>query len=286
MKHRHIPFERSWMIAFSVAITIVVVVLIINLTAATQTSSFFCSSARNDPTTTSTTPIQFHAILHYATTRDIPQQSRAEIRVTFDVLRSLYGGRGCNFLVFGLGHDSLMWSAFNPNGLTMFLEEDPHWVQAVLTRAPSLRVHAVNYESHLYDAKNLMAHYKVEPSCLPPYLHLRGNTKCRLILSELPDEVYSKEWDLIMIDGPKGYFPEAPGRMATIFTAAVMAKFRTQPGVTHVMLHDVNRRVEKVYAERFLCKKYLVKAVGRLWHFVIPPAPKEDPPQTAASFFC
>ncbi|KMT10635.1 hypothetical protein BVRB_5g117530 [Beta vulgaris subsp. vulgaris] len=40
-------------------------------------------------------PIQVHAVLHYATTRDIPQQSPAEIRVSFDVLYSLYP---CNFL--------------------------------------------------------------------------------------------------------------------------------------------------------------------------------------------
>lgn len=88
----------------------------------------------------------------------------------------------------------------------------------------------------------------------------------------LADEVYDTEWDLIMIDAPRGYFPEAPGRMAAIYSAAVMARKRKRPGVTHVFLHDVDRRVEKMYAEEFLCKKHLVKAVGRLWHFQIPPA--------------
>jgi len=73
-----------------------------------------------------------------------------------------------------------------------------------------------------------------------------------------------------MIDAPRGYFAEAPGRMGAIFSAAVMARARMRPGVTHVFLHDVNRRVEKVFAEEFLCRKYLVKAVGRLWHFEIP----------------
>lgn len=108
---------------------------------------------------------------------------------------------------------------------------------------------------------------------------------CRLVLGELPDEVYSKHWDVIMIDGPKGYYPEAPGRMAAIFTAAVMAKSRTKPGATHIVLHDVNRRVERVYAERFLCKKYLVKSVDRLWHFVIPPATK-DQRENGRNYFC
>ena len=88
-----------------------------------------------------------------------------------------------------------------------------------------------------------------------------------------------------MIDGPAGYLRELPGRMAVIFTAAVMARLRTRPGATHVILHDVNRRVERIYAERFLCKKHLVKAVDRLWHFVIPPATKEEM-QKPRRFFC
>lgn len=94
----------------------------------------------------------------------------------------------------------------------------------------------------------------------------------------LPDEVYDTEWDLIMIDAPRGYFAEAPGRMAAIYSAAVMARNRNKSGVTHVFLHDVDRRVEKLYAEEFLCKKHLVKAVGRLWHFEIPPAANVNAP--------
>lgn len=94
----------------------------------------------------------------------------------------------------------------------------------------------------------------------------------RLALTTLPDEVYEKEWDMIMIDAPRGYFAEAPGRMAAIYSATVMARNRKKPGVTHVFLHDVNRKVERSYANEFLCKKYLKHAVGRLWHFEIPAA--------------
>lgn len=88
----------------------------------------------------------------------------------------------------------------------------------------------------------------------------------------LPNKVYDTEWDMIMVDAPRGYFAEAPGRMAAIYSAAVMARNRRKPGLTHVFLHDVDRRVEKMYAEKFLCNKYRVKHVGRLWHFEIPPA--------------
>ncbi|KAF8399966.1 hypothetical protein HHK36_015838 [Tetracentron sinense] len=252
---------------------IAVALLISSFTRATN-NSLLCSLAgsytRADADSdSSATSNQLLAILHYATSRVVPQQSLGEIRVSFDVLRSL---SPCNFLVFGLGHDSLMWSSFNPRGTTLFLEEDPSWVQTVLKTAPNLHAHTVRYPTHLSESDSLLSSYRSEPDCLPPKAHLRGNTRCKLALTSLPSEVYDKEWDLIMIDAPRGYFPEAPGRMGAIFSAAVMARARTRPGVTHVFLHDVDRKVEKTFAEEFLCRKYLVKAVGRLWHFEIPPA--------------
>lgn len=230
-----------------------------------DSSTVFCNGA----TTRDVTELQLEAILHYATSKVTPQQNIDEIRLSYDVLRSL---SPCTFLVFGLGHDSLMWASFNPRGTTLFLEEDPKWVQTVLKDAPGLRANTVNYRTKLSDADDLLSHYRTEPDCSPTKSFIRGNSKCKLALNMLQDEVYDKEWDIIMIDAPRGYFPEAPGRMSAIYSAAVMARNRKSPGVTHVYLHDVDRKVEKMYAEAFLCKKNLVKAVGRIWHFEIPPA--------------
>ncbi|KAI4336576.1 hypothetical protein L6164_015088 [Bauhinia variegata] len=217
-----------------------------------------------------TKPLQLKAILHYATSTIVPQQSISEISITLDVLKSV--GRPCNFLVFGLGHDSLMWASFNSGGTTIFLEEDPKWVQNVLKDAPNLHAHTVQYRTQLQQADDLLSSYLSEPNCLPSNAYLRGNRQCKLALENLPEEVYDKEWDLIMIDAPRGYFPEAPGRMAAIFSAAVMSRNRKGSGGTHVFLHDVDRKVEKVFAEEFLCKKFLVNGSGRLWHFEIPSA--------------
>ncbi|XP_073130379.1 arabinogalactan O-methyltransferase 1-like [Henckelia pumila] len=215
------------------------------------------------------TSLQMEAIRYYATQHVVPQQSFDEITVSFDVLGS---AAPCNFLVFGLGRDSLMWAALNPRGTTLFLEEDPQWVQTVLKDAPTLSAVTVKYTTQLSEADELLRHYQEEPHCSVHNSSLRHNHKCRLALNMLSDEVYDTEWDMIMVDAPRGYFPQAPGRMAAIYSAAVMARNRKKSGVTHVFVHDVNRKVERQYAERFLCKKYLVKAVGRLWHFEIPPA--------------
>lgn len=230
-------------------------------------------SLRPNPTTsgpiiTPTTPIQLQAIVHYATSRVTPQQSIHEITQSFNVLRAR---APCNFLVFGLGYDSLMWASLNPNGLTLFLEETPDWVTTVLKEAPFLNAKTVPYRTRLKEADRLLASYRNEPDCLPGRAFLKGNQKCRLALENLPGEVYDNEWDVIMIDAPRGYFPDAPGRMAAIYSAAVMARARKRVGNTHVFLHDVDRKVEKDFAKEFLCMKYKVGGVGRLWHFEIPP---------------
>nr|GMD96792.1 probable methyltransferase At1g27930 [Ipomoea batatas] len=220
------------------------------------------------------TDIQMEAIIHYATTKITPQQNMDEIRISFDVLRDR---SPCNFLVFGLGHDSLMWSSLNPRGNTLFLEEDPKWVETVIGSAPYLKARTVNYRTQLSQSDELIRHLHQEPDCSPKKSFIRGNHRCRLALDMLPAEVYDNEWDLIMVDAPRGWFPEAPGRMSAIYSAAVMARNRKGPGVTHVFLHDVDRPVERTWAERLLCRKYLVKEAGRLWHFEIPPASPDKP---------
>uniref|UniRef100_A0A6N2M500 Uncharacterized protein n=1 Tax=Salix viminalis TaxID=40686 RepID=A0A6N2M500_SALVM len=258
MKRPQFTPGRSCLLVVALSGLIIGALLFSNLTRSVGNISSFglCSLASVKARAAAeyaATPTQLQSILHYATSKIVPQQSLAEISVTFDVLKTR---SPCNLLVFGLGFDSLMWTSLNPHGTTLFLEEDPKWVQTIVKNAPSLNAHTVQYRTQLKEANILLKTYRS----------------------------YEKEWDLIMIDAPRGYFPEAPGRMAAIFSAVVMARGRKGSGVTHVFLHDVNRRVEKMFAEEFLCRKYLVKAVGRLWHFEIPPASNAS--QTSDGRFC
>ncbi|KAH7515484.1 hypothetical protein FEM48_Zijuj10G0031300 [Ziziphus jujuba var. spinosa] len=285
MKNRNPVMERPWFLVMSLACLVAAGLLIASFIRGGDKLQL--CSLPNTKTQISNdylpTAMQLQAILHYATSKVVPQQSVGEIKVSFNVLKNL---APCNFLVFGLGHDSFMWASFNPRGTTLFLEEDPKWVQTVLKNAPQLRAFTVNYRTHLREADRLLSSYRSESLCSPSTAVLRGNTGCRLALHNLPKEVYDKEWDLIMIDAPRGYFPEAPGRMAAIYSAAVMARNRKGSGVTHVFLHDVDRKVEKTFAEEFLCRKYLVKAVGRLWHFEIPSAANVSLSGQSGASFC
>lgn len=60
------------------------------------------------------------ALLHFATTKEVPQQSREEIAATLGLLLQR---APCNFLVFGIWHDSLLWATFNYGGRTVFVDE-------------------------------------------------------------------------------------------------------------------------------------------------------------------
>nr|XP_043607474.1 probable methyltransferase At1g27930 [Erigeron canadensis] len=280
------PFpDQKISIAFSLLALIGVGLLIFTFIG-DETNNLICtgsSTTFNNNFQTTTVPSQLRAILHYATSKTVPQQSLAEISISFDVLKSI---SPCNFLVFGLGHDSLMWSTFNPGGLTIFLEEDTKWVHTVLKDAPDLKAVHVNYRTQLSESDDLLKHYKNEPECGVSKSYIRGNTRCKLALTGLPNVVYDKEWDIIMIDAPRGYFPKAPGRMGAIYSAAVMARNRKKPGVTHVFLHDIDRKVEKAYAEEFLCRKNLKDGTGRLWHFEIPPASRNGTDVKDEFSFC
>ncbi|KAI5356386.1 hypothetical protein L3X38_009281 [Prunus dulcis] len=203
------------------------------------------------------------ALIHYTTSTITPQQTLKEISVTSKVLDKK---SPCNFLVFGLGHDSLMWSSLNHGGRTIFVEEDESWIEQIQRRFPMLESYHVTYDSKVNQADNLMDVGK-GPECTavgdPRY------SMCQLALKGLPSEVYDIKWDLIMVDAPTGYHDEAPGRMSAIYTAGMMARNKEE-GETDVFVHDVNRVVEDNFSKAFLCEGYMKKQQGRLRHFNIP----------------
>ena len=208
-------------------------------------------------------PSLAQALIHYTTSTITPQQTLKEIKVTSRVLQKK---SPCNFLVFGLGHDSLMWAALNHGGRTIFLDEDAVWIEQIRRRFPMLESYHVTYDSKVNQADELMEAGK-GPECTA--IVDARYSMCQLGLKGLPGEVYDIKWDLIMVDAPTGYHDEAPGRMTAIYTAGMMARNRAD-GETDVFVHDVNRVVEDKFSKEFLCDGYMKKQEGRLRHFTIP----------------
>ncbi|ESQ38569.1 hypothetical protein EUTSA_v10028858mg [Eutrema salsugineum] len=199
------------------------------------------------------------ALVHYVTTEITPQQTFNEVSVSKRILDKK---SPCNFLVFGLGHDSLMWASLNHAGRTY-----KAWIETVTKKFPSLESYHVVYDTKLKDSNKLIELEKTEDckSVSDP-----RDSKCALSLKGFPADVYETQWDLIMVDAPTGYHDEAPGRMSAIYTAGLLARNRFDGGETDVFVHDVNRPVEDEFSAAFLCRGYLKEQQGRLRHFTIP----------------
>ncbi|GAV66950.1 Polysacc_synt_4 domain-containing protein [Cephalotus follicularis] len=229
-----------------------------------STTPTSCQSLPFTPACTKIPPSLANSLVHYATTKITPQQTLEEISVS---LRILEKKSPCNFLVFGLGHDSLMWISLNHGGRTVFLEQDKSWIKKIQEKIPTLESYHVVYDTTLHQADELLKIGMQEEVCKvvtdPRF------SKCQLAFKGFPTDVYDTEWDLIMVDAPTGYFDAAPGRMKVIYTAGLMARNR-KDGETDVFLHDVDRIVEDEFSKSFLCEGYLVEQVGRIRHFNIP----------------
>uniref|UniRef100_A0A0V0HEF6 Putative glucuronoxylan 4-O-methyltransferase 3-like n=1 Tax=Solanum chacoense TaxID=4108 RepID=A0A0V0HEF6_SOLCH len=210
-------------------------------------------------------PSLAESFLHYATTNRTMQQKQDEISITLKVLEKK---SPCNFLVFGLGFDSLMWSSFNHNGRTVFIEENKDWIHKITKEVPSLEAYQYTYETRLDQAPELLSIGKREDSCKKNLGDPR-NSKCPLALTNMPKEVYEIEWDLIMIDAPTGSFYDLPGRMKVIYTVGLLARNR-ENGETDVFVHDCKRYVEDKFSRNFLCEGYIRGQVRNLRHFTIP----------------
>ncbi|KAH8480354.1 hypothetical protein Peur_062779 [Populus x canadensis] len=226
-------------------------------------STAACPSLPLTPTCTKIPPSLANALVHYVTTNITPQQTLKEISVS---LRVLEKRSPCNFLVFGLGHDSLMWTSLNHGGRTVFLEEDKAWIEQIREKLPTLESYHVTYDTRVHQADGLME------TGMGDECKVVGDprfSKCQLALKGFPGDIYDIEWDLIMVDAPTGYHDEAPGRMNAIYTAGLMARNR-ENGVTDVFVHDVDRVVEDKFSKAFLCEGYMTEQEGRLRHFIIP----------------
>ncbi|KAJ6348785.1 hypothetical protein OIU77_006376 [Salix suchowensis] len=222
-----------------------------------------CPSLPSTPTCTKTPPSVANALVHYVTTSVTPQQTLKEISVSSRVLEKK---SPCNFLIFGLGHDSLMWDSLNYGGRTVFLEEDKRWIEQIREKLPTLESYHVTYETRVNQADELIE------SGMGDDCKVVGDpriSRCQLALKGFPDDIYNTEWDLIMVDAPTGYHDEAPGRMNAIYTAGLMSRNRKN-GETDVFVHDVDRAIEDKFSKFFLCEGYLTEQEGRLRHFVIP----------------
>ncbi|KAL6996954.1 hypothetical protein U1Q18_007077 [Sarracenia purpurea var. burkii] len=173
----------------------------------------------------------------------------------------------CNLLVFGLEQQYLNLSRINAGGNTVFLEDNPEKLTTIKTNYNNTRFYSVVYQTLAGDAYKLLKNARQNPACGLQSAGSLKKTSCPLALTKLPREVYKRKWDVVVVDGPRGDAKDAPGRMAAIYTAGVIAR---AGNMTDVVVHDVDRTIEKWFAWEFLCDENLVSTKGKLWNFRIP----------------
>ncbi|XP_031104451.1 probable methyltransferase At1g27930 [Ipomoea triloba] len=215
--------------------------------------------------------------------------SKKEMRFLSDLISER---APCNILVFGLESQySGLISMLNVGGFTLFLEDndDKMKTETMMMSMNKSRVHKVEYQTRAEDAYQLLKDARKHPHLCSPLASYsitsnrssNGRSgRCKLanaLLARLSQEVYETDWDVVVVDGPSGHQAESPGRMATIYAAAVLArKIRTTSDdekmqAVDVVVHDVDRMIEKWFSWEFLCANNLVASKGRFWNFRIQP---------------
>ncbi|KAG9136044.1 hypothetical protein Leryth_021272 [Lithospermum erythrorhizon] len=156
----------------------------------------------------------------------------------------------CNLLIFGNEKQYFKMGIRNKGGLTIFLDDN------------------VRYNTFAKDAYKLLKHGRSKKACFPQnYGFDLRKSRCKLALTNLPTRVYEVTWDVIVVDGPCGHLPDCPGRMATIYTAGVLARKGNVDNATHVIVHDADRMIEKWFSWEFLCEDNFISSKGKFWNF-------------------
>lgn len=168
------------------------------------------------------------------------QLTPVQLKIISDTLKG-----GCNFLVFGVGNDSSFWLKANKNGKTIFIEDDKNWLEEVKQKCPGINIYFVDYQTKLSD------NWKLLDS--PEKLSL-----------ELSDEIKNTKWDVILVDAPRGYQDDQPGRMKSIYEASVLIK-----NGGYVFVHDCDRSTEKTYSDKYLLSSNLVTEFSILRQYLV-----------------
>ncbi|PSR87960.1 Protein IRX15-LIKE like [Actinidia chinensis var. chinensis] len=266
--------HRLWLLAFLSFFTLAFLLTLIytRQSTALTTSATVTATAINHHHPTPLPDPVLKALLHYASTPNATatadHMSAADLKTISAALRQCPAP--CNLLVFGLSHETLLWNALNHRGRTVFIDENRYYAAYFEEQNPEIEAYDVQYTTKLSETGDLIATARElsRNECRPVQNLLFSD--CKLGLNDLPNQLYELDWDVILVDGPRGYWADAPGRVSAIFTAAVLARSKKGGNAkTHVFVHDFNTEVDRVSSEEFLCKENLVKAKGRLGHFVL-----------------
>nr|GEV96778.1 probable methyltransferase At1g27930 [Tanacetum cinerariifolium] len=144
-------------------------------------------------------------------------------------------------------------------GKTVFLEDEPEKLMKVNDHVNGTQVFRIEYKTSAKEAYKLLKHARTHSSCSLRSGIKSLTSKCKIALTGFPKEVLKTKWDIIVVDGPGGDGPDSPGRMGAIYMAGVLARAGNR---TNVVVHDVDRTIEKWFSWEFLSEKNLAESIS------------------------
>ncbi|KAL1534593.1 protein IRX15-LIKE-like [Salvia divinorum] len=260
------PSHRAWLALF---VLFFIFTFAFTLFTTRDAASASRTSAAAENSISSLPNSVFDALLHYAAINaSSGRMSGDEVSAIAAVLRRC--AAPCNILAFGLSHEILLWNSLNHRGRTVFVSDSAYLVSRLEEKHPSIEAYDVQFTTKVSELYDLIEYSKGElrGECRPVQNLLFSD--CKLAVNDLPNHLYDVAWDVILVDGPRGYSETSPGRMSAIFTAGVLARSkRGGAAETHVFVHEFDREVERVCSDEFLCAENLVETIELLGHFVI-----------------
>ncbi|PWA92498.1 hypothetical protein CTI12_AA075540 [Artemisia annua] len=208
------------------------------------------------------------ALIHYAAnTNSSEHMSHTDIKHISDVLKQCQSP--CNFLVFGLTPETLLWNALNHNGRTVFIDENRYYAAYIEEKHPEIEAYDVQYTTKISELNELITSVREQTrnECRPVQNLLFSD--CKIGLNDLPNQLYELDWDIILVDGPRGYWPEGPGRMSAIFTAGVLA--RSKKGGNRKRMFScmiIRGKLKGCQVTSFCVKKIWSSLLRTYWHII------------------